>query len=60
MDINYDVPQMIIDLVKERIRDLTFEEQMFDDIPDYRRSRKEGKATKRESIIVFRRNKRRF
>lgn len=55
---NYNVPQMIIDIVREKIENLTFEEQSFDCVPDSRRSRREGKATKKESTVIFRRKKR--
>ena len=57
-EIKYDVPNMIINLVHEKIKDLTFVQESIDYLPDSRRSRREGKATRKESIIVFRRNKR--
>lgn len=55
----YDVPQMIVDLVKRVIPFLRFEDRWIEDLPDSRRSVRNGRATKKESILVFRKKYRR-
>jgi len=53
-DRNYDVPQMVIDLVKDRVKTLHLEEKWVEDLPDHRRSIRKGRATKKETVLVFR------
>lgn len=53
---NYDVPAMVCYLVNEEIKEFCFERQWVDRIPAYRRARRNGRATQKETILVFRRN----
>lgn len=55
----YDVPAMISDLVKTRVKELCLENQWIENVPDHHRARRNGRATKKETIIVFRRENRR-
>jgi hypothetical protein len=55
----YDVPGVILELVKTRIKEFALEKRLVENVPDDRRTRKNGRATQTETIIVFRRTKRR-
>jgi len=50
----YDIPSMISTLVDEEIKDLSLENQWIENVPDSRRARRNGRATKKENILVFR------
>jgi len=56
-DRKYDVPGIILKLVKTRIREFALEKRMVENVPDDRRTRRNGRATQTETIIVFRRTK---
>lgn len=51
----YDIPAMISCLIKDSIRELSLEEQWVEYLPDDRRARRNGRATQRETVMVFRR-----
>ena len=51
----YDVPQMIYDVITKDVRNFVLKEQWGEGIPDQRRARRNGKATKNETILVFQR-----
>lgn len=50
----HDVPMMISNLVRSKIKGLRLEDKWVEYIPDYRRSRRNGRATKKELILFFR------
>ena len=50
----YDVPQMICEIVSSGLKDLQLESRRTEELPDIRRSRKSGRATREETILVFR------
>jgi hypothetical protein len=51
----YDVPALITNLVSTNSLGLLLESQWIEKIPDSRRVRKNGQATEKETILVFRR-----
>lgn len=53
---NYDLSEMISSLVTAQIGELCFESKLTEDIPDQRRTRRNGRATKKETILAFRRS----
>ena len=53
----HDAARMISELVSTRIRSLRLEHRWDEVLPDDRRSRRTGRATRRETILVFRREK---
>jgi len=55
----YDIPAMISHLVKNSIRGFSFERQWVECVPDDHRARRNGRATQRETVMVFRRQNRR-
>jgi len=55
----YDIPTMISRVVKNKVRGLSLERQWFECVPNDRRARRNGRATQRETIMVFRRQNRR-
>ena len=52
---SYNVPSMILDLVNIYAPALVLENQWSDTIPDRHRSRRNGRATRQESVMIFRR-----
>jgi len=50
----YDVPERISQLVKCKVKDLDLENRWLEDVPDRRRARRNGRATKSETVMVFR------
>ena len=50
----YDIPAMISELVKDKVNNLYLENQWIENVPDYRRARRNGQATKKETVLVFR------
>jgi hypothetical protein len=55
----YDIPIMISRVVKDNIREFSLERRWVECVPDDRRARRNGRATQRETVIVFRRQNRR-
>lgn len=53
----YDIAEMIVELIKSDITDLSLELNWTENMPDLRRSRRNGRATKCETILVFRSTK---
>jgi hypothetical protein len=51
----YDIPVMISCLVRDNIRELSLERQWVECVPDDRRARRNGRATQKETVMVFRR-----
>ena len=51
---SYDVPAMILDIVNSNGKTLRLENQWGDAIPDRCRSRRNGKATQHERVMIFR------
>ena len=51
----YNIPEMIQVLVREKIKKLSIIEKWTDCLPNQRRTRKNGRATKKETIMVFKR-----
>jgi hypothetical protein len=51
---SYDVPAMILNLINSNAKALVLEDQWTDVIPDSRRSRREGRATRHERVMIFR------
>ena len=51
----YDIPAMISCLARDNFRGLSFEGQWVERIPDNRRARRNGRATQKETVMVFRR-----
>jgi hypothetical protein len=51
---SYDVPAMILDIINSNGKTLRLENQWSDAIPDRRRSRRNGKATQHERVMIFR------
>ena len=54
-----DVPNLILEIANKEVPELNVIEKWIDELPKKRRSRKEGGATKTETIIIFRRENRR-
>jgi len=54
----YDVPMMIIDAMHTINSTMVLEKKWTDVIPDKRRSRRNGRATRHETIMVFRKKRR--
>ncbi len=52
---SYDVPAMILDIVNNNGKRLKLENQWSDAIPNRRRSRRNGRATQHERVMIFRR-----
>lgn len=52
---SYDVPAMMLDIVNSTGNALMLENQWSDTIPDKRRSRRNGRATRHERVMIFRR-----
>jgi len=55
---SFDVPEMIIDIVKKNGKAWVLENQWSDAIPDRRRSRRNGRTTRYERVMIFRKTKR--
>jgi len=53
----YDVPDMICEIVKTNVRELSLNEKWTEIVPHHRRARSHGRATKKETVLVFRRSK---
>lgn len=51
----YDLPAVISELVKTDVKNLCLENRWTDNVPNNRRTRRNGRATRRETILVFRR-----
>jgi hypothetical protein len=56
---SYDVPAMILDIVNNNGKTLMLENQWSDSIPDRRRSRRNGRTTRHERVMIFRKTKKR-
>lgn len=56
----YDVPKMLIDIIESELPEFMVEDTWAELLPDIKRSRREGRATRNESIIVLRRKDRRY
>jgi hypothetical protein len=56
---SYDLAEMISELVKTKIKELHQENRWVEIVPDHRRARRNGRATQKETILVFRRGNRR-
>ncbi|MCE5250733.1 DNA adenine methylase [bacterium] len=50
----HDIPNIILNIVNNDANALVLEKHWSDAIPDKRRSRRNGKATKRERVMIFR------
>lgn len=53
----HDLPKIIINLVQEKIESLVIKEAWKDKIPSHKRARRNGRATRTETIVVFQRRK---
>jgi len=56
---SYDVASMVLDIINSSGKALILENHWSDAIPDRRRSRRSGRATQHERVMVFRRPQRR-
>jgi hypothetical protein len=52
---NYDVPGMINNLVKQQVRTMALEREWNETVPNNRKTNRNGRATKTETILIFRR-----
>lgn len=53
--LKYNLPKIITEIIEENILILHIEDKWQEEIPDKRRSRRRGRATNNETVLVFRR-----
>ena len=52
----YDLPIMISDVIVTRVKELRLENQWTENVPYHSRTRRNGQATRNETVMVFRNN----